>query len=432
MKEVFKFGGASVKDVAAIQNVGRIVADYVSQNEVKTDLVLIVSAMGKVTNQLEGVYRAYAEEMDDLLDLWNQFKTEHYEVASELCEKPGPVIKRLNEQFARVDAFFKRRPVHNEAFIYDQIVSVGEFLSTTLVSGYFSEIGLDNTWIDVKTCIKTDNRYREAIVDWSRTEECIQQVVGSADTLIKITQGFLGATPENFTTTLGREGSDYSAAIFSFCLNANKMTVWKDVPGILNGDPRRVENTVKISQLTYRAANQMTFYGAKVIHPKTMQPLQQKNIPLEVRSFLNPENRGTQISSQLDEQMPIPPVIVIKDQQVLWQISRFDEQSLTESDLAEVHQLLAKNYVIANVDVKSAYTLNIGIDDKPFKNNELQKELSKDFAVSIKKGSLEALTFIYSNESESFVEQQLTGKTILLEEKSHEVWKMLVNVVQDS
>ena len=423
MQEVFKFGGASVKNVAAIKDVGSIVKNHIEE-QAEVQLVLIISAMGKVTNQLEGIFQAYVGQEDNLLDLWNQLKTEHYEVVSELCQEAGPVIKALNQQFAKVEAVFKLTPVHNQAFLYDQIVSIGEMLSTTLVSGYLNEIGLKNKWLDVKSCVKTNNRYREAIVDWASTEECIQKVFSNIEESIVITQGFLGATPENFTTTLGREGSDYSAAIFSFCLNAKKMTVWKDVPGILNGDPRVVENTVKISQLTYRAANAMTFYGAKVIHPKTMRPLQQKNIPLEVRSFIRPENLGTQISSGFETKIPIPPVIVIKDKQILWQISRFDEQPLTQTDLAEIHKALATHYVIANVDVKTAYHLTIGIDDKSFKNKELQKELSKNYKLSVKTGNFETLTFVYW--TNDFVQTQIKDKNILLEQKSKEVWKMLV------
>jgi len=419
--EVLKFGGASVKDVAAIKNVGNIIANYEAK-----ELVLIISAMGKVTNQLEEIYHAYLKQTH-FLSLWNTLKQEHYIIAKQLCNDVYEIklLTALNELFEEAEEFMEDEPVNNLNFIYDQIVSMGEMLSTTIVSHYLAQIGIDNDWVNVKNCIKTDNNYREANVDWNKTQDCIQETFNKNQKPIKITQGFLGATPENFTTTLGREGSDYSAAIFAHCLKADKMTVWKDVPGILNGDPRYIDNTVKIERLTYRQANEMTHFGAKVIHPKTMQPLAEENIVLEVRSFINPENHGTLISGLPVDENLIPPVVVLNSKQILLKVSHLEEELFLENDIALIYQALAKHQVLPNISNQTAYDLRLGLDNKPFKNDPLFEEILKSYKIEILNEELLQFTFLHWNTD--FVQKQLNDQIPIIEQKSKEVYKVLVD-----
>jgi len=417
--EVLKFGGASVKDVAAIKNVGQIIANYEEK-----ELVLIVSAMGKVTNQLEAIFHTYIKQQH-YIDLWNDLKEEHYVIAKQLCneDREAKLLASLNLLFEEVAEFMEQPPVNNANFIYDQMVSLGEMLSTTILSHYLKQIGIDNDWLNVKNFIKTDNNYREANVDWNKTQEHIDEIFTKNKAPIKITQGFLGATPENFTTTLGREGSDYSAAVFAYCLAVNKMTVWKDVSGILNGDPRYITETTKIEQLDYRQANEMTHFGAKVIHPKTMQPLAEKNILLEVRSFLQPQNRGTRISGLPVEKEQIPPVVVLNSKQILIKIKRIKEELFLEKDIAFVYQTLAKHQVLPNIAYQTAYDLRLGLDNKNFKNDLLFKEISTLYKIEVLGENLQQFTFLYWNDL--FIKKQLKGKTPIIEQRSKEVVKVL-------
>jgi len=419
--QIFKFGGASVKDINAIKNVGNILQEY--KNE---ELILVISAMGKVTNQLENIYEAYIEQREaDLQELFTVFKKQHFAILENLLS--NTIITKINVQvvFDEMKDLFSFKPVRSHTFLYDQIVSAGEMLSTIIVSHYLNEQGIDNQWVNVKSCIKTNNNYREGIVDWELTEKCIQEVVGKQTEKILVTQGFLGATPENFTTTLGREGSDYSAAIFAYCTNAKKMSIWKDVLGVFNGDPRYVHDVQKINQLTYREANEMTFYGAKVIHHKTMRPLQEKGILLEVRSFIEPTQQGTIIRATKDESEVLPPIIVIKRDQALYHIQRKDKQPLKEYDMGVIYSSFGKHLVEANISSKTAYEWRVAVDDKGYKTDDLFADLkAENYETALQEGSYRVITF--KNYSTDFVNKNTEGATIYLEQKAGDALHLLV------
>jgi len=418
--QVFKFGGASVKDATAIQHVAQILKQYQGEK-----LFIVISAMGKVTNQLEAIYKSYIEEKDDLPTLFKAFQDQHIKVVEELMEEPKEAKKALQVFFDPIENLFEKKPVPNRPFLYDQIVSIGEMLSTTIVSHYLNAQGIQNQWLNVKSCIKTDNTYREGIVDWEKTEASINEVANASKSPMMITQGFLGATSENFTTTLGREGSDYSAAIFANCLNATKLSIWKDVPGILNGDPRFIEDAVKINQLTYREANEMTYYGAKVIHVKTMRPLREKNIPLEVRSFIEPEKTGTLIRHFKEKNEVLPPIIVIKQTQLFLHISRKDKQLLSEKDLKIIYDLFDKNLVISNLSAKTAYQWQVAIDLQVFKMEQLLKDLRKAmYLIELPKGSYQLLTF--KNYTLDFVAKHTENTQLFLKQQTGDVLHLLV------
>ena len=284
---IFKFGGASVKDADGIKNVYDVL-----QKAGYEDVLLVVSAMGKTTNALEVVIKNYFEKSAELSASVQEIKKYHNQILLDLFENDkDPVFTAVNEQFTDLEYFLAHNKSPNYNFVYDQIVSFGELISTTILSHFMNFMGIKTQWIDVRNFIKTDANYRDAEVDWELTQKNIAKNI--APKILNITQGFLGSDDNNFTTTLGREGSDYTAAIFAYCLNAESVTIWKDVPGVMNADPRYFENASLLNQISYREAIELAFYGASVIHPKTLQPLQKKEIPLYVKSFINPLLKGT-------------------------------------------------------------------------------------------------------------------------------------------
>lgn len=285
---VFKFGGASVKDADAIKNVVNVLQE-VGYN----DTLVVISAMGKITNAMEKVVESYFNDKDAVQESLQEVMEYHNSILLDLFQNPNhPVYGKVKVLFEEVKGFLAWNKSPKYAFVYDQVVCYGELLSTTIVSAYLNEIGISNTWLDVRTLIKTDSNNRDAQVNWERSQ---QEVVSNVDiSKLNITQGFLGSDDNNFTTTLGREGSDYSAAILAYCLNAESVTIWKDVPGVLNADPRNFENAQLLDKISYREAIELAFYGASVIHPKTLQPLQRKEIPLKVKSFVNPKTKEPQ------------------------------------------------------------------------------------------------------------------------------------------
>ena len=275
---VFKFGGASVKDADAVKNVVNVL-----QEVGYSDTLVVVSAMGKITNAMEKVVESYFNDKDAVSGAIQEVIGYHNEILSDLFQNPNhPVFGKVKVLFDEVKGFLAWNKSPKYAFVYDQVVCYGELLSTTIVSAYLNEVGISNTWLDVRTLIKTDTNYRDAQVSWERTQQEVAKIDVSK---LNITQGFLGSDDNNFTTTLGREGSDYSAAILAYCLNSESVTIWKDVPGVLNADPRNFEDAQLLDKISYREAIELAFYGASVIHPKTLQPLQRKEIPLKVKSF---------------------------------------------------------------------------------------------------------------------------------------------------
>ena len=330
--KVFKFGGASVKDASSIRNVANIL-----KNHKKKKLVIVVSAMGKTTNALENILKASFEKSDELNQLIDDLESKHIEEATALMGKNDAIIKDIEKLINGLRKVLQTKGKQSYDKVYDQVVSVGELLSTKIINAFLNKKQLSATWVDARRIIKTDNTYREGVIDWAKTESSIRKIV--TPLLQKngyvITQGFIGGSKENTTTTLGREGSDFSAAILSYCLDAEEMSIWKDVEGIMTADPRLFKKVTKIDRLSYREAIEMTYYGAKVIHPKTIKPIQNKNIPLYVRSFIKPKGKGTLISGEAD--IHYPPVVVVEKDQVLLQIATKDFSFVAEHHLSLIH-----------------------------------------------------------------------------------------------
>ncbi len=416
--QVLKFGGASVKDADSIKNVVDIIGTYSAEK-----LVIVISAMGKTTNYLERIWKAYYQKDSDLSELVAELKEQNSNVVENLFKDDSFINSRLESIYDDLDSILSKTPVSDKAFLYDQIVSVGEVFSTVIVCEYLIESGMDAVWVNVKHCIKTNANYREGIVDWEKTKGAINATIGEIDKKIIITQGFLGATPENYTTTLGREGSDYSGSIFATCLGAEKLTIWKDVPGVLNADPRFVPKAQKINALSFEQANELTFFGAKVIHPKTLTPLKKANIPLEVRSFTDYTKPGTIISDKLQDES-LPPIVIFNRDQIKITITRKDDQVLFEKDVSEIYKSFSNQYLNVNLSHRAAYNIWFAVDDQMFKIEPIIEELKETFNIDINNEGFEVLTFQYY--TQSFVDEILAGKKIICKAFTEKLMKILV------
>ncbi|RZM23591.1 MAG: aspartate kinase [Pedobacter sp.] len=373
--KVFKFGGASVKDANGIKNVVSVL-----QQTGHDDVLIVISAMGKTTNALEVVVKDYMDKSPELQSSVQEVKKYHNQIVMDLFEdESNSVFAAVNRVFADLEHFLKTNKSPNYNFVYDQVVSIGEILSTTIVSHYFNHAGLRNQWLDVRELIKTDTTYRDAMVDWDLTQKNISKNIKKKT--LNITQGFLGSDENNFTTTLGREGSDYTAAILAYCLNAESVTIWKDVPGVLNADPRYFENAILLNQISYREAIELAFYGATVIHPKTLQPLQKKEIPLFVKSFINPMLPGTRVSKGADLE-PQASCYIVKKNQLLVSLSSLDFSFIMEENISEIFLLLHKYKIKVHLIQNSAISFSVCVDDKFGNFNELKNILSKKFKVT--------------------------------------------------
>ncbi|MBU7570089.1 MAG: aspartate kinase, partial [Flavobacterium sp.] len=329
------------------------------------------------------------------------------------------VFTAINQLFSDLEGFLKSNKSPNYNFVYDQIVSFGEIISTTIISHYFNYRGLKNQWLDVRNFIKTDTTYRDAIVDWEQTQKLISKNVKKK--VLNITQGFLGSDENNFTTTLGREGSDYTAAIFAYCLNAESVTIWKDVPGVMNADPRYFENATLLNQISYREAIELAFYGATVIHPKTLQPLQRKEIPLFVKSFLNPSLPGTSVSKGADLE-PHLPCFIVKKEQLLISLSSIDFSFIMEENISEIFGLLHQYKMKVSLIQNSAISFSVCIEDKFGNFNDLKNVLSKKFKVSYNE-NVSLYTIRHFNEKASEMVEK--GKQVLLKQVSRETMQIV-------
>ena len=323
--KVFKFGDASVKDADGVKNVAKVLETQGFEN-----CLLVVSAMGKTTNALEKVLELYFSK-DNYRNQISLIKENHIEIANGLFEPNHEVFGEISLFFDDIESFLRRNKSPNYNFVYDQVVSCGEMISSKILSEYLNSAGFTNQWLDARDFVKTDNTYREGVVNWSQTEENISAL---KQNLSYVTQGFIGSDENNFTVTLGREGSDYTAAIFAYCMNAEAMTIWKDVPGVMTGDPRKFENVTLLSHISYEEAIEMAYYGASVIHPKTLQPLKQKNIPFFVKSFVDPLKMGTKVGNSADNQQT--ESYILKENQVLMRISTRDFSFIAE-ELSLIH-----------------------------------------------------------------------------------------------
>ena len=353
--KIFKFGGASVKDAENIKNVASVI-----QQEGPKNKVIVISAMGKMTNAFEAIIDAYFNKRDNLTEKISFVEKYHQSILSDLFAENHSIYAEVNDLFGELSGFMLRNKSEDYNYVYDQMVGFGEFLSTTIVSEYLKEVGVDNQWLDVRDYIKTDITYRDAKINWQLTEQIIKENVVTAQ--LNITQGFLGGVGVE-TTTLGREGSDYTAGVFAYCLNADSVTIWKDVAGVLNADPRVFTETELLHEISYTEAIEMAFYGASVIHPKTIQPLEQKNIPLFVRSFDDLSNKGTCVGRG-KKITPEVPCFIVKKDQVLVSISAKDFSFMVESNISDVFEKLDEYKLKVNLIQNSAISFSVCIDDK--------------------------------------------------------------------
>jgi aspartate kinase len=413
--KVFKFGGASVKNADAVRNIGKILNGY---NE---NLVVVISAMGKTTDLLETLVKAYFEKNDKKWEIYGQFKNYHDEICAQLFTD-GKTPDLLVEQMNELEEKLERSPSLDYNFEYDQIICFGELTSTSIISEFLKASGKINQWVDARTVIRTDDLYRDANIDWALTEEFCNETFTFTDNNLYITQGFIGSTPSNLTTTLGREGSDFTAAIIGNVLNAESVSFWKDVPGVLSADPKKMENTTKIDSLSYREAVEMTHSGAKIIHPKTMKPLHNKGIPLYVKSFLAPEDAGTVIQ-EIDHKIQLPPIFILREHQVLITLSPKDFSFINIEDIDRVVNFLIENRVKVTLMQQSAIDLNLVLDGQEADWDWLMQELSPYYTLRYNTG----LTLItIRHYTEEVLDWMVKEKDIYLEQHSRLTARMLV------
>lgn len=373
---IFKFGGASVKDAKGVKNVERVL-NYTGHDGV----LIVISAMGKTTNALEDVLKSYFNK-EDYISRIEEIKAYHLDIAKELMPKNTDIQNLISEQFDGLNQFLNKNKSHNYDFVYDQVVSNGELISTKIVSAYLNTKEIPSVWVDARDYIKTNNTYREGKVNWEASLENIKTL--EKDKLY-VTQGFIGSDENYLTTTLGREGSDYTGAIIAYCLNAKSLTIWKDVPGVLNADPRYFKDTTLLCQIPYEEAIELAYYGASVIHPKTLQPLQKKGIPLYVKCFENPEGKGTVIQEGNGLEPKTPCFIIKKNQKVL-EISTLSFDFIDENVIKDVFHKLSENQLKVNLIQISAISLYLCIEDKFNKLTKAVETFRKDFNVELTDG----------------------------------------------
>lgn len=418
---VFKFGGASVRNAEAVKNVAEIIRNYKGNDY----LLVVISAMGKTTNALEVLVNKgykkedFSKELDDL-------RNYHYQIIHELFQNSLEIRKEIDEVFEEIRIILHTVAPHEEYnFVYDQVVCQGEILSTKIIAAYLNSIEIKTEYKDARGLVRTDNTYREGKVNWNITEYLIKQhiepIFTEGNDTIVVTQGFIGKSSEGNSTTLGREGSDYTAAIFAYSLNASDVTIWKDVPGVLNADPKYFEDAQLLNQLSYYDAIELTYYGATVIHPKTMKPLQNKHITLRVKSFIHPNNPGTVINDK--EPLAVIPSFIFKVNQSLISISPKDFSFIMEENLSEIFGLLAKYRVKVNLMQHSALSFQVCVDFDEQKITPLLIDLERNFVIE-HKTNLELITV--RNYNQATVERLLKGKELLVEQKNSHTVRLVV------
>ncbi|MFD1770278.1 aspartate kinase [Sphingobacterium suaedae] len=419
--QVFKFGGASVKDAESVKNVASILA-----NHKKDELLVVVSAMGKTTDRLMEVTNHYVDQTGQAFQALEGVKAFHERILADLFGQPThPIFDEIANCFVEIEWILEEDPQDSYDYLFDQIVSTGELVSSKILAAYTSFVGIPVKWLDARDYIFTDNTYREATVDWEKTEEKIRRDLPSVlDEYVVVTQGFIGSTSENFTTTLGREGSDYSAAIFASCLHAEDITIWKDVPGVLNADPKWFDHTELIPELSYTDAIELTYYGATVIHPKTIKPLQNKKIALNVRSFLNPKAPGTLIRTT-NSGLSVPSFI-FKVNQVFIGIQPRDFSFIVEDNLSHIFNVFHSHRIKINMMHNSAISFSVAVDDTGKNVDALLADLEKRYKVTVEKG-LELITIRYFNQET--INRVLVNKEIIRELKDGYTCQLLVKKI---
>jgi aspartate kinase len=418
--QVFKFGGASVSNYEKIKNVGEIIQHFPNQR-----IMVVISAMGKTTNALEKVVNAFFEgKKDEALELFRAVKLQHLDEAKFLLVTHfNPLMAQLNDFFTEVEWLLHDKPVREYDYYYDQVVCTGELMSTSIVSAYLNEIGLKNEWLDVRDIFRTDDNFRDATIDFNFTQQQVTtQVQPLFDTVdIVITQGFIGCTDENESTTLGREGSDYSAALFANMLNAESLSIWKDVKGVMNADPKQFADAQYISELNYDEVIEMAYYGAQVIHPKTIKPLQNKSIPLYVKCFADASLPGTVIHNETVKNLP--PIFVLKQNQVLLQLHTKDFSFIGEQPMSDLYEMMAKLKIKPNLIQTHAVSLQLCMDDRSDKIEKLALAASQIFDVQVEKG----LTLLsIRHYTHDLLEKMTAGKMIELKQQSPETVQVVM------
>lgn len=407
--KVFKFGGASVKDAEGVKNVLKVLKETGSSEK-----LIVISAMGKTTNALEEVVREYLENGNPTHSL-QPIKEYHHQILLDLFEnKEHSIFRKVNSLFKELENFLEHNRSRQYDFVYDQVVIYGELLSTSIVSEFLSSEGVRNEWLDARNCIKTDSIYRDATVNWEETQAQITKRVNPNG--LTITQGFIGSDTNNFSTTLGREGSDYTAGIFAYCLNADSVTIWKDVPGVLNADPRVFKDPKLLEQISYEEAIELAFYGASVIHPKTLQPLQRKEIPLYVRSFLNLSQEGTAVKKG-QRILPRIPCFIVKKDQVLISLSSLDFSFIMEENISQIFGLFHKYQIKVDLIQNSAISFSVCVDNKFNKLEKLINQLKATFRVTYNTG-VSLYTIRHFNDAA--IKELEKDKKILLKQTTRE------------
>lgn len=406
--QVFKFGGASVKDVEGVKNVVHVLEKHGVRNK-----VVVVSAMGKMTNALEEVVGSYFEDQNALSENIKYIKNFHLEIADKLFEQAHPVHQKVENFIADLKILLERNKSGNYDYVYDQVIAYGELLSTTIISDYLLTREIDNIWVDTRKLIKTDATFRDAKVDWEATARNIKQHIHTSG--LTVTQGFIASDKENsFTTTLGREGSDYTAGIYAYCLEAESVSIWKNVQGVLNADPREFSNTTLLEHISYEETIELAFYGASVIHPKTIQPLQRKGISLYVKCFLRPEEKGTTVGEG-PEIFPKTPCFIIKKNLILISLSTSDFSFFVEENISEVFALFHKYQVKVHLIQNSAISFSVCVDNKFNKAAKLIEYLRQKFEVNYHK---DVDLFTVRHFDEQTLQGIRSGKEILLQQRT--------------
>ena len=403
--QILKFGGASIKSSANIKKVAEIIntIDY-------SNTIIIVSAIDKTTNAFENIIELYLDDSDEFKNSINELHDFHIKILNELFTENHAIYKIIKEDFMEIYNFFKKNKSPNYNFIYDQIISYGEILSSKILNEYLNTIGIKSSFKDVRELIKTDSYYRNSNINWEVTKKNI--LAANFNPNITLTQGFIASNEDNFTTTMGREASDYTAAVFAYCLSANSVTIWKDVDGILNADPKKFKNTVLLEKISYDEAIELAFYGASVVHPKTIQPLQKKEIPLFVKSYNNPNAIGTCVSKS-KELFPKIPCYILKENQILMSISSLDFSFTINDKTKSILNLLSNYKIKINLTQNSAISLTLCVDDDYNNIDKLTNELKSNFKIHIEK---KLKLYTVRNLEKKSIDQFKKGKNIIIEQ----------------
>ncbi|SIT06560.1 aspartate kinase [Zobellia uliginosa] len=413
---VFKFGGASVKDANGVKNVVNVLKQTGHSNT-----IVVVSAMGKTTNAMEATVNAYFSDKSALVAAFQETIAYHDAILKDLFDNDKHVVfSQVKGLFDEVQGFLAWNKSPNYNFVYDQVVGYGELISTTILNAYLNEVGIKSNWVDIRDFIKTNDSYRDVSVNWEKTQERVTKDIDKSK--LNITQGFLGSDDNNFTTTLGREGSDYTAAILAYCLNADSVTIWKDVPGVLNADPRYFSETQLLNNISYREAIELAFYGASVIHPKTLQPLQKKEIPLHVKSFLNPSDPGTTVGKGVGIE-PKVPCFIVKKNQVLMKLSSLDFSFIVEDSISELFKLFHDHKMKVDLIQNSAISFSVCVDNRFGRLEDLLNLLKSRFKVVHHEG---VSLYTIRHFDENAIESLQNGHEVLLEQRGKETLQLVV------